>query len=179
MSAHPITPLSVPYRRGSIWRKWDLHVHAPDTVFNNQFPHTDGQPDWETYLSAVEALKDIAVLGVTDYFSIDGYKKLLEFKLQGRMSNIALLLPNIEFRLDLLIPTSSSDDAAKVKKVNAHVIFSRRGFRSRHRRQVSPPAAFFRPRGCTKYKRTLCAQPVSARTTRSTTESATGNLFGN
>ena len=40
------------------------------------------------------------------------------------MSNIALLLPNIEFRLDLLIPTSSSDDAAKVKKVNAHVIFS-------------------------------------------------------
>jgi hypothetical protein len=121
------TPSVVPNTsicRGSIWRKWDLHVHTPESVFNNQFPHKAGVPDWEAYLKTVEALEDIAVLGTTDYFSIDGYKKLREFWQKGRMQNIALLLPNVEFRLDVVVPTSSKEDAAKIRKVNAHVIFS-------------------------------------------------------
>jgi hypothetical protein len=101
-----------------------LHVHTPESVFNNQFPRPEGVPDWEAYVLALEAIQDMSVIGATDYFSIDGYKRLLEFRQQGRMSNITLLLPNIELRLDLLIPTSSSDDAAKTRKVNAHVIFS-------------------------------------------------------
>ena len=109
---------------GSIWRKWDLQVHTPESVFNNQFPHNANGPDWEAYLSAIEALTDISVLGFTDYFAIDGYKRLREFRQQGRMSNISLLLPNVELRLDVLIPTVSAEDGGKVRKVNAHVIFS-------------------------------------------------------
>ncbi len=117
-------PANVLLRPGSIWRKWDLHVHTPKSVFNNQFPHIDGVPDYGAYLSAIEKLTDIAVLGFTDYFSIDGFKKLHEYRMQGRMPNIDLILPNIELRLDLLVPTSLTEDASKVKKVNAHVIFS-------------------------------------------------------
>jgi hypothetical protein len=124
MSTYVVPAVGPSYKRGSVWRKWDLHVHAPDTVFNNQFPYVNSTPDWDSYLAAVETLTDISVLGITDYFGIDGYKALREFRNAGRMANIDLLLPNIEFRLDLLIPTSSTDDAAKVKKVNAHVIFS-------------------------------------------------------
>lgn len=123
-AAAAVTPTFPSTYRGSIWRKWDLHVHTPESVFNNQFSHSANGPDWEAYLSAIEALTDVAVLGFTDYFSIDGYKRLREFRQHGRMSNISLLLPNIELRLDLLIPTASEEEAGKVKKVNAHVIFS-------------------------------------------------------
>jgi hypothetical protein len=110
--------------RGSVWRKWDLHVHTPLSVFNNQFPQLQDGPDWGQYLAVLEALTDTPVLGITDYFSIDGYRRLREFKSNGRLNNIQLLLPNIEFRLDWMIPTSHDPDDDKVKKINVHVIFS-------------------------------------------------------
>jgi predicted nuclease with TOPRIM domain len=107
--------------RGSEWRKWDLHTHTPASILNNKFPHLpDGTPDWERYVTALEAT-DIAVLGVTDYFTIDGYKKLREFKSNGRLANIACLLPNIEFRLD---KTISSRHDREPRRLNFHVIFS-------------------------------------------------------
>ena len=31
--------------RGSEWRKWDLHVHTPASVLNNQFG-----ADWDKYV---------------------------------------------------------------------------------------------------------------------------------
>ena len=109
---------------GSIWRKWDLHLHAPSSVFNNQFPKSHGLPDWAAYIAKLASLTDIAVLGVTDYFSIEGYKRVREAQKQGKLDNISLILPNIELRLTMMVPTSSSGDNAKVKKVNAHVLFS-------------------------------------------------------
>ena len=111
--------------RGSIWRKWDLHIHAPSAVFNNQFAHLpDGNPDWDAYIATLAGLTDIRVLGITDYFSIDGYKRVIEYKKLRKLENIDLILPNIELRLNVLVPTSKDDDNAKVKKVNAHIIFS-------------------------------------------------------
>lgn len=110
------------YPRGSRWRKWDLHVHTPVSILSNRFPkQSDGSPDWDAYLSRLEQL-DVAVLGVTDYFTIDGYKALLEFRRQGRLKNIRCLLPNIEFRLDSVI--SSRRDGANPRRLNFHVIFS-------------------------------------------------------
>ena len=51
-------------RRGSIWRKWDLHIHSPNSVFNNQFPAAnDGSPDWDVYIEALQKLQDTKVLG--------------------------------------------------------------------------------------------------------------------
>ena len=62
--------------RGSYWRRWDLHVHSPYSELNNGFGL-----DFDTY--AKELLvkaKDygIACVGITDYFLIDGYKRLIE-----------------------------------------------------------------------------------------------------
>lgn len=110
------------WERGSEWRKWDLHTHTPASFLNNQFPRLDDRsPDWEQYLTALEAT-DLAVLGVTDYFTIDGYKKLLQFKKDGRLANISCLLPNIEFRLDKVL--SSRHDSSNPRRLNFHVIFS-------------------------------------------------------
>lgn len=35
--------------RGSIWHRWDLHMHAPGTLLADQFGG-----DWEAYLTAIE-----------------------------------------------------------------------------------------------------------------------------
>ena len=107
---------------GSIWRKWDLHVHSPLSILNNQFPKTNAGPDWEQYLSALECLDDLSVLGVTDYFTIDGYKQLRLEMCNGRLTNIDLILPNIEFRLDKFV--ASKKDGKKPRRLNLHVIFS-------------------------------------------------------
>jgi len=110
------------FEQGSTWRKWDLHIHSPLSILNNQYPKlSDGTPDWEAFISKLESL-DIAVLGITDYFTIDGYKKIKEFKSQGRLANIHTILPNVEFRLNSVI--SSKKDGQEPRRLNFHVIFS-------------------------------------------------------
>lgn len=108
------------FSRGSEWHRWDLHLHSPASALNNQFPRLgNGEPDWEAYLVALESLKDVRVLGITDYFSIEGYKKVLEFKSKGRLANIELILPNVEFRIDNIIETGKGK-----RRLNYHVLFS-------------------------------------------------------
>src|ERR1039458_9904829 len=96
------------YPRGSEWRRWDLHVHTPFSALNNGFG-----TDFDQYAKlllerAVE--KDIAAIGVTDYFLIEGYKRLITLVSDGaRLEALVgaevaakaqqiLLLPNIELR---------------------------------------------------------------------------------
>ena len=106
--------------RGSIWRKWDLHVHTPAS-FHHQFRLSEEEKKkyqlniWEKYISELEKVSDVSVVGITDYFSIEGYKKVLEYRGRGRLQNFDLILPNIEFRLDKFVAD---------RRLNYHVIFS-------------------------------------------------------
>ena len=109
------------FSRGSEWRKWDLHLHTPvsfhhEYKFFNKKEKEKYQNDiWEKYTNELEKILDISVIGITDYFTIDGYKKVLEYKKKSRLQNFELILPNIEFRLDKLVGG---------KRLNYHVIFS-------------------------------------------------------
>ena len=78
---------------GSTWRRWDLHIHTPDTILNNKFE------EWDEFLAAIEGQDAVSTLGVTDYFSITNYSRLKQHKEAGRISGIDLLIPNIEFRI--------------------------------------------------------------------------------
>ncbi|HOW59074.1 MAG TPA: hypothetical protein PLO78_05045 [Candidatus Omnitrophota bacterium] len=104
------------YERGSVWRKWDLHVHSPASFCN-------GFSNWDSYfkkLDEVTKQKEIKVIGVTDYFSIDGYEKLItDYK--GKLGSVELILPNIEFRLDNIVCKRGNKEP---KRLNFHVIFS-------------------------------------------------------
>jgi hypothetical protein len=52
--------------RGSEWHRWEPHIHAPGTIFNNQFGSAD---PWEAYLTTLEGLTPpIEVIAVTDYY---------------------------------------------------------------------------------------------------------------
>jgi hypothetical protein len=109
-------------RRGSTWAKWDMHVHTPCSALNNNFPKLpSGEPDWEAYISALEKLDGYAALAVADYFEIEGYKRILEYRAKGRLKNIPLILPNIEFRIDKFVGTQGGE---KQRRINLHVVFS-------------------------------------------------------
>ena len=111
--------------RGSLWRKWDLHVHTPCSYLCNQFG-----TDFDVYLQKFFRFaisKQIAAIGVTDYFTIEGYKKIKGYLSdEKKLSTLfeteeikkiqqILILPNIEFRLNKLVGG---------KRLEFHVLFS-------------------------------------------------------
>lgn len=129
------------YNQGSIWRKWDFHVHTPYSILNNGFgfdPFTLGDDDLETkfdeyvkklFTMAVE--QGIAAIGITDYFMIEGYKRIKQKyldcpkKMKECFPDDTLrhaveqiyVFPNIELRLDNFVGNNAHS-------VNYHVIFS-------------------------------------------------------
>src|ERR1035438_2859048 len=106
------------FLRGSIWSKWDLHVHTPLSIVQNYGGDQDSV--WEDYITDLENLpSNFKVIGINDYLFIDGYKKVLDYKSKGRLKNIELFLPVIEFRLDKFVGTEG-----KLQKINFHVIFA-------------------------------------------------------
>lgn len=98
---------------GSIWRKWDLHIHTPSTKSANNYRNTD--ESFDTYVDMLEN-SDVEVFGITDYFNIESYNIFLE-KFQSKYpSSTKAFFPNIEFRLD----SKNSKD----EHIQIHVIFS-------------------------------------------------------
>lgn len=96
--------------RGSEWRRWDLHVHTPNTALNNQFG------SWHEYLDAINAQSDVRVIGVTDYFLFNNYSELRRYHIEAKLPEIDLLIPNIEFRI---APPSD-----KATALNIHLLIS-------------------------------------------------------
>lgn len=108
------------FERGSEWRRWDLHIHTPGTQKNDLYEGKSIEEKWECYYEAIKKYvgdgkddrRNVTVIGVTDYLSIDNYKKIIS---DNRLpKSIQLVLPNVEMRI---IPI-----AAK-KPINIHFIF--------------------------------------------------------
>ena len=128
------------YNFGSIWRKWDFHVHTPYSILNNNYgfnPFEIEEDELEIafddffkriFTEAVE--NNIAAIGITDYFMIEGYKRVKKYlsspekmkacfpdaELRSKVESI-YVFPNIELRLDTFVGKGSSS-------VNYHVMFS-------------------------------------------------------
>lgn len=118
--------------KGSIWRLWDLHVHTPESVLSSGFG------DWDEYVQTLfrKAIAlNIAAIGITDYYTIDGYRKLRKEYLENdaklrtlftseeieKIKQI-LVLPNIEFRISKLVVAKT--DLSWNRKVNLHLLLS-------------------------------------------------------
>lgn len=100
--------------RGSEWRRWEPHIHAPGTVMNNQFT---GPTAWDDYLTALErATPVIESIAVTDYYVTDTYEEVLRRRAAGRLPQAKLVFPNVELRLDVA--------TAKGGFVNLHLFVS-------------------------------------------------------
>jgi ABC-type lipoprotein export system ATPase subunit len=103
--------------RGSEWRIWDLHVHTPSSLVQQY-----GSPDdatWARYLDELENLPpDIRVIGVNDYWFLDGYRRVARAKAEGRLANLDAIFPVLELRINQFGGTESN-----LSRVNFHVIF--------------------------------------------------------
>lgn len=100
--------------RGSLWHRWDPHIHAPGTAMNDQY---GGDDPWSGFFSRVDQHQPaIRALGITGYFLVDTYEKASIAKAAGRLPGVQLLFPNVEIRLSLGTGTNSA--------INAHLLFS-------------------------------------------------------
>ena len=69
--------------RGAAWRIWDLHVHTPASF--EQGYGGDNDEVWEKYIDELEKLpEEMKVIGINDYWFLDGYKRVREAKEAGR-----------------------------------------------------------------------------------------------
>ena len=107
----PVEQLNV----GSRWHRWEPHIHAPGTLFNDQFK---GSQAWDEYLKRLEqATPAIRAIAVTDYYCTDTYQQVLREKVDnGRLLHVALVFPNVELRLDVA--------TVKGKWTNIHLLVS-------------------------------------------------------
>lgn len=97
---------------GSLWHRWDPHLHTPDTLFANNYG-----AGWDGFLTAIETASPVAeALGITEYCSIEGYKEFAKYHAAGRAPGVRFFFPNVEFRLDL--------QTEKKRGVNIHLLFS-------------------------------------------------------
>lgn len=111
---------------GSTWKKWDLHVHTPESFVHN-YPG-EKEEAWEAFLTDLESLpEEFKVIGINDYVLVDGYERILTAKQKGRISNIDLILPVVELRIDKFggVVKGGKDGYSQSgwSRVNLHVIF--------------------------------------------------------
>lgn len=127
--------------RGSEWRKWDFHVHTPYSFthqFKGDFSNENSDEFIQSFDNYVKILfskaieNDIAAIGITDYFRIDGYKKIKEEYLDRdeKLYNLfngdteiidkikqIFVFPNIEMRLNHFV-------GRNCENIDFHVVFS-------------------------------------------------------
>lgn len=126
---------------GSIWRKWDFHVHTPYSILNNNYgfnpfelTESDLETEFDEYVKKLFTLaveNNVAAIGITDYFMLEGYKRIKEKYLSSpskmlqcfpddelrRKIEKIFIFPNIELRLENFVGRNANS-------VNYHVIFS-------------------------------------------------------
>ncbi len=97
---------------GSIWHRWDPHIHMPGTLKNDLFK---GENVVEDYIKCLnEASPAIRAVGITDYYVLDSYETLLAIKNDGKLPNVELLFPNIELRFSV--------NARRGSPINVHLL---------------------------------------------------------
>ena len=100
------------YKKGSEWRKWDLHVHTPAS-------YEYGYRGSDAYQKIADkiAVSDCVVFAISDYNTLEGYKNLKDnFDLKGK-----IILPAVEFRMkDLLVDREAGSPTA----INFQIIFT-------------------------------------------------------
>lgn len=104
------------FPRGSEWRKWDLHVHAPCGHKHDRYKTTEAEDVLEKFCDLIEA-SDVRVVGITDYFSVEGYNKFIEKFTSKYPDSEKIFFFNLELRLNETVNR-------ELEEVNTHLIFN-------------------------------------------------------
>ncbi|MFD1018426.1 TrlF family AAA-like ATPase [Thalassobacillus hwangdonensis] len=111
--------MSIKYSEGSDWRVWDLHIHTPKSIINEY--GGDTKQVWDEFIDKLEQLpEEVKVIGITDYYFIDGYEKVMSYWENGRLKNLEMIFPILEFRID----TFGTNNGKNFLKTNLHILFN-------------------------------------------------------
>ena len=110
---------------GSVWHKWDMHIHTPETRINNQYKKSGKTVDeiWQDYCSQLNN-SQINAFGITDYGSFENYLKLKKNRDSYKLNKDIYIFPNLELRVSGITPKMSKDGKSNHSKVNIHILFS-------------------------------------------------------
>ncbi len=86
------------FQRGSEWRRWDLHLHTPNTKLANGFGGDSAETIWDKYIDILEK-SPVEAFGITDYFSVDNYFQLIKKYKEKYPESKKVLFANVELRL--------------------------------------------------------------------------------
>ncbi|MBS1903230.1 MAG: AAA family ATPase [Bacteroidetes bacterium] len=95
---------------GSVWRKWDLHVHTPASYGGN----------FDEFITNAKSC-DADVIGINDYCTLSGYKSIMD---RGGIVG-KVLFPVVEFRMHNIVANRKGKDGHQLPSgpfVNFHVI---------------------------------------------------------
>ncbi len=164
------------YPKGSEWRKWDLQIHVPGAKHADQYTSENGTDAWEKFIEYIKN-SDVAVFGITDYFSVAGYETF-----QEKIKNIEELknkkfFPCVELRLDISVNRDSEQlqchlvfdneyDIGKIKDFLAHLPLKNK--------KTNGAMAY-----CTDADITACGGYDRVSVTKEALEESLKNSFGN
>ncbi len=133
--------------RGSEFRKWDLHIHSPYTVLNNQFSKLeDGRPDIESFIRKIKK-NNISAIGLTNYFNFtdDDFKlkTILEERGITTFLNLEVRLSNINksdqlFDYHIIFDNTVEDDIIRnlLGELKANIGSTEKAFNRLNREEI-------------------------------------------
>jgi hypothetical protein len=133
--------------RGSEFRKWDLHIHSPYTVLNNQFSKLeDGRPDIESFIQKIKK-NNISAIGLTNYFNFtdDDFKlkTILEERGITTFLNLEVRLSNINksdqlFDYHIIFDNTVEDDIIRnlLGELKANIGSTEKAFNRLNREEI-------------------------------------------
>jgi len=95
---------SINYKRGSEWRKWDLHVHTPGSFHwrgkrLHEMNPEEKIAEIEEFIEVVNS-SDVAVFCLMDYWNFDWYLELQEYLKTNPEKLAKTVFPGIELRIE-------------------------------------------------------------------------------
>jgi hypothetical protein len=105
------------YPAGSVWRKWDLHIHPPGGKLSNGYT---GSNALDKFCDEIEA-SDVHVIGITDYFSTAGFNAFIKRFQEKFPDSEKAFFFNLELRLNEAVNK-------ELEEVNVHLIFNPESF---------------------------------------------------
>lgn len=107
-------------KRGSEWRRWEMHLHTPFTKKEDQYTGKTTDEKWDNFYTSISnyigdgsnPLRSICAIAITDYLSVDNYLKVCTDK--RLPDSVKLVFPNVELRM-----TPIASDSP----INIHCLF--------------------------------------------------------
>lgn len=101
--------------RGSLWNKWDLHVHTPGTKKNDQYK-LKGGGEWDLFCKMLHE-SDVMAVGICDYFSAENYLTFAKHYNEEYPGSCKLFMPNIEVCTSYVVNKANEE-------VHVHLLFN-------------------------------------------------------